>query len=84
MYCGIIGTDKSLTIDHIIPKSRGGLTSWKNTVSCCSPCNRLKNDQTPEEAGIKLINRPVIPEFKLKALLPSQGQIHPDWLTYLK
>lgn len=51
VYCG---SKKSLTIDHIIPKSRGGQNTWTNLVTCCSPCNRTKDDRTPEEANMKM------------------------------
>src|ERR1700748_1026645 len=50
MYCGIGLSKELLTIDHVIPKSRGGLTIWTNTVSSCGPCNLLKSNKTPEEA----------------------------------
>ena len=52
--CGYCGSKRNLTIDHIIPKSRGGQNTWMNLVTCCSSCNRLKDDRTPEEAGMKL------------------------------
>lgn len=83
-YCSRALNQDLLTIDHILPKSRGGLTSWKNTISSCVPCNLAKSNKTPEEAGMQLINRPFVPEFKLRAFLPSQGTIHPDWSIYLK
>lgn len=52
-YCGKPGN----TVDHIQPKSRGGLDTWGNLVTCCSSCNGYKADRTPEEAGMK---RPVV------------------------
>ena len=51
VYCG---SKKTLTIDHVLPKSRGGDNSWTNLVTCCSSCNRKKGDKTPEEANMKL------------------------------
>jgi 5-methylcytosine-specific restriction endonuclease McrA len=51
VYCGI---EKNLTIDHIIPRSRGGKNSWINLVTCCSSCNLKKANKTPEEANMKM------------------------------
>jgi hypothetical protein len=53
--CGYCGSKKNLTIDHIIPRSKGGDNSWTNLVTCCNRCNNDKDDKTPEEAGMKLI-----------------------------
>ena len=57
-YCSSI---KNLTIDHIIPKSKGGRNSWENLVTCCFPCNAKKGDRTPEQANLKLNIKPVKP-----------------------
>ena len=55
VYCG---GQRQLTIDHVIPKSRGGQNTWSNMVTCCSKCNCKKGNRTPEEAGLK----PVYPK----------------------
>ncbi len=60
VYCG---KNKDLTIDHIIPKSRGGKNTWLNLVTCCSKCNSFKNDRTPEEANMSLRYKPQIPSI---------------------
>ena len=52
--CGYCGSKRNLTIDHIIPRSRGGTNTWRNMVTCCNRCNNLKDNKTPEEAGMKL------------------------------
>jgi len=52
VYCG---SQKHLTIDHVIPKSKGGQNTWSNMVTCCSKCNCKKGDRTPEEAGLKSV-----------------------------
>ncbi|MCU6481303.1 HNH endonuclease [Arthrobacter sp. A2-55] len=49
------------TVDHIVPRSRGGRSTWLNLVGCCHSCNGLKADRTPEEAGMKLLVTPYIP-----------------------
>jgi 5-methylcytosine-specific restriction endonuclease McrA len=61
MYCGQSVTRNKFTFDHVIPKSRGGKTSWTNIVCCCLKCNSRKNNRTPIEAGMKLIKKPFAP-----------------------
>lgn len=58
-YCG--RTKIKLTIDHIIPKSRGGRSTFENCVASCKPCNNKKEDKTPNEAKMSLIRKPVQP-----------------------
>ena len=58
VYCG---SKKSLTIDHVLPKSRGGINEWVNMVTSCIKCNLKKADRTPEEAKMKLRKQPYIP-----------------------
>ena len=60
VYCG---NKKGLTIDHVLPKSRGGKNTWTNLVTCCSTCNIKKGNRTPEEAGMKLRKKPYEPSI---------------------
>lgn len=62
-YCAKKFTRKELTIDHIIPRSRGGGTNWLNVVAACKPCNSKKDDRTPEEARMPLLNQPRVPSW---------------------
>jgi len=55
-YCGV--TSKNLTIDHIVPKSRGGQSNFENTVASCKPCNAKKGNKLPSEVGMYLNVRP--------------------------
>ena len=57
-FCGLVFPSSELTLDHVIPRSRGGRSSWENLVACCYGCNNTKGDRTPEEAGLKLARRP--------------------------
>ena len=57
-FCGRIFPSSELTLDHVVPRSRGGRSSWENLVACCYRCNNSKGDRTPEEAGLKLARRP--------------------------
>jgi 5-methylcytosine-specific restriction endonuclease McrA len=57
-YCQKVLNTGDLTLDHVIPRSRGGETTWENLVACCNPCNNKKGNRTPEEAGLKLLRPP--------------------------
>lgn len=60
-YCG--ESPGALTLDHIVPLSRGGSTSWANTVAACAKCNARKGNRTPEEAGMQLRRQPFQPRL---------------------
>ncbi len=63
-YCGDQPeSEGELTYDHVQPRSRGGKTTWTNIVTCCVPCNRKKGNQTPNEAGMALLKKPVKPSW---------------------
>jgi 5-methylcytosine-specific restriction endonuclease McrA len=57
-YCHRGGHQTTLTLDHVVPRSRGGETSWENLVACCHECNNHKGNRTPEEAGFRLARAP--------------------------
>jgi 5-methylcytosine-specific restriction endonuclease McrA len=63
-YCGIQPGGEAITIDHVVPRSQGGTSSWTNCVAACDACNARKADRTPEQAGMRLRKRPVRPEWK--------------------
>ena len=67
-YCGQRMPKTELTLDHVVPRSRGGIDSWDNLVLACMPCNVRKGSRTPEEAYMPLIQRPVKPMW-----LPQLG-----------
>lgn len=58
VYCG---SNKNLTLDHVIPKSRGGSNDWTNLVTSCFKCNLKKADRTPEEARMTMVHKPYAP-----------------------
>jgi 5-methylcytosine-specific restriction endonuclease McrA len=60
-YCGAQG--RPLTVDHVIPRHRGGDTDWKNLVCACTRCNNKKANRTPGEAGMSLIRQPRRPKY---------------------
>ncbi len=59
--CQYCGTNKDLTLDHVIPRSRGGRHTWDNVVSACSKCNCRKSNRTPKKAGMQLRTKPKAP-----------------------
>jgi 5-methylcytosine-specific restriction endonuclease McrA len=63
-YCGIQPGSEELSIDHVIPRSHGGTSSWENCVLACVACNKRKADRTPQQAGMKLSRQPVRPTWK--------------------
>src|SRR5437879_9953579 len=56
-FCGGVFPSSELTLDHVVPRSRGGRAWWGKLVACCYQCNNNKEDRTPEEAGLKLARR---------------------------
>ncbi len=79
-YCGV--SSSNLTVDHVIPKSRGGTDSWENLVAACIPCNNKKANRTPEEAGMKLLRKPRKPNY-LMFMINELGHIDDNWKPYL-
>ena len=63
-FCGRQPGSEELTIDHVVPRSRGGTSTWENCVLACVPCNARKANRTPEQAGMKLRRAPVRPAWK--------------------
>jgi len=77
-YCGAAAEN----IDHVIPRSRGGMHSWDNVVASCRSCNSRKEDRTPHEAGLVLRCHPVQPRERMWAVIAG-GALRPDWEPYL-
>ena len=83
-YCGATVTSREATMDHIIPKSRGGCTSWKNIVCCCVRCNRKKGNRTPQEAGMPLLNEPVVPDWLPVIKVKLNGNVPNSWQFFIQ
>ena len=77
-YCG--GTAE--TVDHVVPRSRGGAHSWENVVAACKHCNGKKRDKLPAEAGLKPRKRPGVPRGPATVSL-ELGPVRPQWERYL-
>ncbi|WP_287930571.1 HNH endonuclease [Thermus sp.] len=79
-YCGRRGGE--LTVDHVLPRSRGGRSTWENLVAACRSCNLKKGDRTPEEAGMRLLKLPRAPKAPL--FLSDLKEVPEDWQPYLQ
>jgi 5-methylcytosine-specific restriction endonuclease McrA len=73
-YCGARPPREEMTIDHVVPRSRGGKTVWENVVLACSRCNTRKGDELLGECGLTLIRKPRRPHW----LLGSRADFDPD------
>ncbi|QED25752.1 HNH endonuclease [Microvenator marinus] len=82
-YCGVDQHETTLTFDHVLPRSRGGQTTWENIVTSCEPCNRRKGDLTPLEAEMPLLSKPKEPKWWPFSTSQWDGH-HPErWKPYL-
>ncbi len=81
-YCG--RKTRQLTLDHVIPRYRGGQHTWENIVSACAACNRRKAGKTPEEARMRLIHQPAPPRGNgLFFIQARYSEIRREWQKYL-
>ena len=84
-YCGKKLTASQITIDHVLPRAQGGITSFLNCVVSCQICNNSKADKTPDQAGMKLLKRPTHPSFSAQYYVADpQEYWHDDWNDYLR
>ncbi|MEZ4246725.1 MAG: HNH endonuclease [Polyangiales bacterium] len=81
MYCD--DEEGELTIDHVLPKSRGGQSQWENLVACCRACNLAKGRRTPDEAGMKLREKPLRPTWTVVIQLDGLRDPLPAWEPFL-
>lgn len=84
-YCGKKFQTKDLNLEHIVPSSRGGQSTWKNVVTSCIPCNIKKGDSLPHEAGMKLLIEPSRPRWKgaQSLVLPSFIKFKASWQKFI-
>lgn len=80
-YCG--QASSHLTIDHVVPRHRGGLFTWENLVAACPPCNRRKGGRTLPEARMTLRRLPFEPRPSAQYLFGRQARHNDDWQAYL-
>lgn len=78
--CQYCGSTRNLTIDHVIPRCRGGSDQWENLTLACSRCNTLKGHKTPEQVGLRLRRKPRPPLPKVIEIV--QKTTDPEWSQY--
>ena len=79
-YCGRAAEN----IDHVVPKTQGGLHNWTNVVAACRRCNSKKGGRTPTEAGFRLRRRPETPRRNTWVVVANGTRMDPTWEPYLK
>lgn len=82
-YCARQLPRSELNLDHVIPRSQGGRTSWENVVCSCVSCNLRKGGRTPEQASMKLLRIPIRPKWTPFLRGPIRRVTHRDWLPFL-
>lgn len=79
--CSYCNSKENLTIDHIIPSSRGGGNDFLNLVCCCISCNTKKGNRTPEEANMKMLKKPTVPFNKI--IFSVEVSKDDEWKQYV-
>ncbi len=84
--CQYCGSPEDLTFDHVIPRARGGQTTWENVVTACAPCNLFKGAKTVKGAGMALMQEPFAPTVQhlhANGRLFPPNYLHESWMDYL-
>lgn len=82
-YCGRIFERKDLNLDHVVPRDRGGPTTWENIVCSCIPCNTRKGNRTPQEAGLRLVRKPRRPKWRPFLHVQVGLPAHDQWRHFI-
>jgi 5-methylcytosine-specific restriction endonuclease McrA len=83
-YCAKTLSPKEATLDHVIPRSQQGKTTWENIVCCCAHCNRKKGGRTPQEARMALRKKPIKPDWLPVLTIRLNGRIPKSWQLFLR
>ncbi|MFQ5767337.1 MAG: HNH endonuclease [Acidobacteriota bacterium] len=82
-YCAVRFRSRDLNLDHVIPLSRGGRSTWENVVCACLRCNMLKGNRLPQEAGMKLFRQPTRPRWHPLARIRLSSRRYEIWRNFL-
>jgi 5-methylcytosine-specific restriction endonuclease McrA len=83
-YCSQKLSPSEVTIDHVLPRAHGGITSFTNCVVACKTCNNTKADKTPEQAKMNLLKKPTHPSFSDHKYIPEHQEVwNPEWENFL-
>lgn len=84
--CQYCGAQESLTFDHVVPRSRGGRTTWDNVVASCGPCNLTKGSRTLKQSGLRLRRKPARPspdQLQNVGRKFPPNHLHDSWMDFL-
>ena len=82
-YTGRVCRARDLTLDHVIPRDRGGRTSWENIVTCLREVNTQKGNRLPHEAGLRLLRKPERPRWRPFVAIAAGSRIDRSWTNFL-
>jgi 5-methylcytosine-specific restriction endonuclease McrA len=82
-YCGKVFERQELNLDHVLPRDKGGLTTWENVVCSCIPCNTRKGNRLPHQAHMRLIRKPKRPKWRPFLHVTFNSQQHESWRHFV-
>lgn len=82
-YCGKVFERQELNLDHVLPRDKGGLTTWENVVCSCIPCNTRKGNRLPHQAHMTLIRKPKRPKWRPFVHVTFSSQQHESWRHFV-
>jgi 5-methylcytosine-specific restriction endonuclease McrA len=82
-YCGVVLERSCLNLDHVLPRDRGGQTTWENVVCSCIPCNTRKGNRLPHEARMQLLRKPRRPKWRPFVNITFSGGIDDSWSHFV-
>src|SRR5215212_11662111 len=82
-YCGKVFDKRDLNLDHVLPRDKGGLTTWENIFCSCIACNTRKGNRLPHQAGMHLIRKPVRPKWRPFVNITFDGSHHESWRHFV-
>ena len=82
-YCGSVFDKRDLNLDHVIPRDKGGATTWENIVCSCIACNTRKGNRLAHQVGMHLIKKPVRPKWRPFVHITFDSKLHDSWRHFL-
>jgi 5-methylcytosine-specific restriction endonuclease McrA len=82
-YCGVVFDRSNLNIDHVLPRDRGGQTTWENVVCSCISCNTRKGNKLPHEARMQLLKKPKRPKWRPFVNITFAGGVDDSWSHFI-
>lgn len=82
-YCGKRFESEDLNLDHVIPRSHGGKTTWENIVCSCIKCNSHKANRLPHEANMRLVHKPTQPSWRPVISIAARGRKKDEWKRFI-